>query len=69
MKFDSFDGGRDDEYNGVGLVKIPQVFVTQDEFFHGVMLLDRLLHESRKLQLAESEISYVIFVLCASTVV
>ena len=33
MEFGSFDGVIDDDHNGVGLVKISKISVTQDDFF------------------------------------
>ncbi len=33
VKSGSFDGGEDDEHNGVGLVEISSILAAQDEFF------------------------------------
>ena len=38
-----FDCGDDDEHNGVGFVEISNLFATQDEFFLGMELFDRVL--------------------------
>ena len=35
MAFGLFDGGKDDEHNGVGLVEISKLLETQDTFFLG----------------------------------
>ena len=41
MDFGLFDKG-DGKHNGVGLVEIPNIFATQDEFFFELMQFDRL---------------------------
>ena len=33
MEFCSFDGGEDDKHSSAGLVKIPSIFLIQDDFF------------------------------------
>ena len=35
MKFSSFDGREDGEYNGVGLVKVFRIFATPQAFVFG----------------------------------
>ena len=33
MKFDSLDGGEDDEHSGVGFVQVSKIFVMQGDVF------------------------------------
>ena len=41
MKFSLLSGGDDGGYNGVGFVKISEIFVMQDAFFFGTRSFDR----------------------------
>ena len=41
MQSGSLDGGVDDEYNGVGLGEMSEIFVTQDDFFNAIAPFDR----------------------------
>ena len=36
LEFGSFDGGGDDDYTGVGLVEISEIFAMQNAFFFGI---------------------------------
>ena len=42
LKIDSLDGGVDDEHNGVNLVEISFMCVTQDDFIDGARPFDRV---------------------------
>ena len=44
IKCGSFSGGVDGEYNGVRVVEISEIFVTQGVFFFGAISFDRVLY-------------------------
>ena len=40
--------GRNDEYNGVGLVEISETFATSDDFVDGIALFDPVCHSVQR---------------------
>ncbi len=44
MDFGLLEGGKNGEYNGVGVGKISKIFATQDVFFFEIISVDNLYH-------------------------
>ena len=42
MEFGFIDSGNNSEHSNVGLVEIPEIFVTQDDFSYRMALNDRM---------------------------